>query len=201
MHVIQGYADASSELIQRYESLSSADLFSPVVHLLPERNARVVDVGAGTGRDAAWFAAQGNHVLAVEPVAQFREAGRSRHGTAGIEWLDDTLPDLTKVLARGEVFHLVTLSGVWQHLDTEARRVAMGTLRALTAPDGKVILSVRHGPGAPSRPCFETTTEDTIHLASDNGFRLLHRENRESIQPQNRAAGVHWTWLAFTPSG
>jgi hypothetical protein len=57
--VIKAYATASAKLINRYNSVSSLNLFKPVIDLLPSSPARVVDVGAGPGRDAAWLANTG----------------------------------------------------------------------------------------------------------------------------------------------
>lgn len=197
--VIQGYADEAAVLIARYEAFSSPELYAPVVHLMPGE-VRVIDIGAGTGRDAAWFAARECHVLAVEPVAEFREAGATLHQSARIEWLDDALPTLSRVLNRGEVFGLVVLNAVWHHLTAEERRISIRNVRKITAPDGLLTISLRHGPGPPARPCFELSSEETIELFRTSGFQLVLAEERESIQPQNRAAGVTWTWLAFWPA-
>ena len=92
--VIKAYATASPKLIDRYNSVSSLDLFKPVIDLLPSSPARVVDVGAGPGRDAAWLADMGHTVLAVEPVKEFRDAGMAADSLLKIEWIDDRLPEL-----------------------------------------------------------------------------------------------------------
>jgi len=196
--IVDGYADAAVELIPRYEAVSSAALYAEVEPLLPGPEGTVVDLGAGPGRDAGWFAARGCRVLAVEPVAAFRAAGATLHPSPRIEWLDDSLPALPRVLRRGEAFDAVLLSAVWQHLDDAQRRRAMPNLRTLAAPGGLLFLSVRHGPGAPTRPCFPASADDTIALACAHGFRLASRHAAASLQPRNRDAGVTWTRLAFT---
>jgi len=193
--VLAGYADAAAELIPRYEAVSSADLYAAVAHLMPAPGARVLDVGAGTGRDAAWLAARGCRVLAVEPVAAFRRAGAARHASPRIEWLDDSLPALADVRRRGQAFDFVLVSAVWQHLDDARRADAMATLNTLTAPGGRLLLSVRHGPGAPTRPCFPASPEEAVALARAHGLRLVLRRATASKQVANRRAGVTWTWL------
>ena len=194
--VIAGYAADAAQLIARYEALCPAALLDPVTDLLPGRG-RVLDVGAGTGRDAAWFAEGGLHVLAVEPVAGFRDAGARLHPSSRIDWLDDRLPDLARVAKRGEAFDLVLLSGVWQHLDRDQRRTAMPVIETLTASSGVLVISIRHGPGAPTRPCFEGSAEEAIGLAEAARLRLVRRRHVGSVQEGNRRAGVTWTWLAF----
>ena len=159
----------------------------------------MIDIGAGTGRDAAWFGTRGYHVLAVEPVAAFRNAGTALHQSSPIEWLDDSLPYLRRTLERGETFDAVMVNAVWQHMDDEQRRIALPNMKKLTARNGHLIISVRNGPGVPTRPCFATRAEDTITLARTAGLNLVFSKTTNSVQTENRAAGVTWTWLAFVP--
>ena len=195
--VFDGYATAAPELIERFEALSSACVYEPIRDLLPNTLVRVVDVGAGTGRDAAWFAGQGHQVLAVEPVSPLREAGMALHRSTSIEWLDDRLPELTRARLR-EPFDLVVLSAVWQHLGDDERRLAMESLAALTACGGTLVLSLRHGPGAPDRPINPVNPDETIRTARQHGLSVVRRIEADSMQAANQANGVRWTWLVLT---
>lgn len=202
MHeVLDGYRNAAPELIERFETVSSAALYAEVAHLLPDSGSVVLDVGAGTGRDARWLASRGCRVLAVEPVDAFRGAGDVLPESVRVEWLDDSLPTLSRVLERRETFDFVLFSAVWQHLDDRQRGLAMPNLRSLTTMGGTLLLSVRHGPGAPTRPCSPASADSAIALAERNAFRLRFRCSTDSLQPANRRAGVSWTWLAFTAAG
>ena len=133
-------------------------------------------------------------MTAVEPVAAFRKAGRDKHGSA-LAWVDDRLPDLPALRRRR--FDLLLVSGVWQHLTEADRRTGLANLSPITAPGGLLILSLRHGPGAPDRPVVPVSAERTITIAEETGFQLVRRRRAESIGAANRAAGVIWTWLAF----
>ena len=66
----ENYAKEAPELLKRYESISFADAHRLVMHLIPTAPSRVLDIGAGTGRDAAGFAALGHSV--VEPTNRRR---------------------------------------------------------------------------------------------------------------------------------
>jgi hypothetical protein len=92
--VIDRYAAAAPELIDRYNAVSSSELFKPVIDLLSVSRLRVADIGAGPGRHAAWLASMGHIVLPIEPVKEFRDAGKAIHSLSKIEWTDDRLPDL-----------------------------------------------------------------------------------------------------------
>jgi protein-L-isoaspartate O-methyltransferase len=99
----EGYADEAEALVRQYESLAFADVHRQVLHLIPTDPCRVLDIGAGTGRDAAGFAALGHRVTAVEPTAELRTRAEALHPSARIEWLDDNLPDLARLSARRDL--------------------------------------------------------------------------------------------------
>ncbi|AYV46123.1 class I SAM-dependent methyltransferase [Caulobacter flavus] len=191
--VLAGYEADGAGLVERFEAIDPAALYAPVQDFIPAVSARIADIGAGTGRDAAWLAGLGHAVVAVEPVAALREAGRALR--PDLVWVDDRLPALSGL--RGELFDRVLLSGVWQHLDDAARAIAMPALASLLAPGGILVMSLRHGPGAPSRPVWPVDVEVTVTLAEAAGLRLVHCVEADSVQAGNRAAGVTWTWVAF----
>jgi len=195
--VLKGYAAEAERLIPQFEALSSEEVLGAVLDLLPSGPGSVLEIGAGTGRDAAWLAEGGHRVVAVEPVGELREAGRKLHESAAIEWLDDRLPSLDRVGAKNERYDLVLAVAVWQHLLPEHHSTAALNLAALVAANGRLILSIRHGPGAPGRPCFPANPDDFIAAAEGGGLDLVARRSAESIQPGNRAAGVTWTWLCL----
>lgn len=109
----EGYAEEAEALFKRYESIPAADAHRAVLHLIPAAPGAIVDIGSGTGRDAAWFASQGHRVVAVEPSDAMRLPAMALHPSPRIEWLNDSLPDLDLLLARGAKFDLVMLTAVW----------------------------------------------------------------------------------------
>src|SRR5450755_4779746 len=113
----EGYADEAEDLFKRYEGIPAADAHRAARHLIPAAPCRVLDIGAGTGRDAAWFASQGHRVVAVEPTDALRIPAMALHPSPDIDWLDDSLPSLAVLRARGAKFDLVMLTAVWMHLD------------------------------------------------------------------------------------
>ena len=135
--VVASYDVGAPTLVPEYESLSFVDIHTPVLDLLPEGAGCILDVGAGTGRDAAWFAANGHNVVAVEPSAQLRAAGQERHRLTHLRWMNDTLPALEKVLRSKLTFKLVWVSAVWMHVLRSVR--AHSVLRVDgTPPEGRV---------------------------------------------------------------
>ena len=193
----EGYAQEAPELFKRYESIPAQEAHRAVVHLFPPVPANVLDIGAGTGRDAAWFADMGHRVVAVEPTEAMRSGAMRLHPSPRIQWLDDSLPDLSLLRARGERFDLVMLTAVWMHLDASERAQAMPNVATLVARPGRVIMTLRHGPVPAGRRMFEVTAGETVALAAQEGLHLLLNLSLASSSPENRAAGVTWTALAL----
>jgi SAM-dependent methyltransferase len=193
----EGYADEAEDLLKRYEGIPAADAHRAVRHLIPAGPSRVLDIGSGTGRDAAWFASMGHRVVAVEPTDAMRLPAMALHPSPQIEWLNDSLPELALVRRRGERFDLVMLTAVFMHLDAQQRQRAMPNLAALVREGGTVIMKIRHGPVPAGRRMFEITPEETIELARMQDLHPVLNLRTQSSLEQNRAAGVDWTSLAF----
>jgi protein-L-isoaspartate O-methyltransferase len=193
----RGYAEHANELIARYESVAFEQKHAPILALLPIAPTEVLEVGAGTGVDAAWLAARGHRVLAVEPTTAFREAGQVLHPSPAIDWLNDSLPELSAVRARNRQFGLIMLTAVWMHLPPEQRPVGMGALASLLAPGGILVISLRHGPVPAGRCMFEVAADETIAQARSHGLASSVNVETESSHPANVADGVTWTCLAF----
>ncbi len=193
----EGYAEEAEELFRIYESFPAADAHRAVLHLIPTSPCCILDIGSGTGRDAAWFASMGHRVVAVEPTDAMRIPAMALHPSPQIEWLNDSLPDLALLRTRGERFDVVMLTAVWMHLDAEQRGQAMPNVAALVRPGGVVIMKIRHGPVPEGRRIFEVSAEETIQLAQTHGLHPVLNLWTESSQESNRLAGITWTNLAF----
>ncbi|WP_424890098.1 class I SAM-dependent methyltransferase [Streptomyces sp. XH2] len=189
-----GYGEAAEALVEQYESVTFDEVHREVLHLFPTEPSSVLDIGAGSGRDAAALAARGHRVVAVEPTAEMRASGRRLHAGQAIEWVDDALPGLPRLSARQLRFDLILLTAVWMHLDEQQRSAAMAHLAGLLEAGGRVILSLRHGPVPAGRRMFPVTARETVELARRSGLHVVHHARRED--PHGRP-GVSWTSLGL----
>lgn len=189
-----GYGANAAALAAQYESISFADVHREVLHLFPAPPARVLDIGAGTGRDAAALARLGHAVVAVEPTPELRGEGLRLHGRLNIEWVDDHLPALASLRRERRRFDLVLLTAVWMHLDQSERESAMGALAELVAEGGLVSLSLRHGPVPAGRRMFDVSAQETAALAARHGLAQHFCGRREDMLGRD---GVDWTFLVL----
>lgn len=191
--ILKGYAEEAADIIPRFEGLSPEDVLAPVLAFLPAPPARVADIGAGTGRDANWFASQGYRVTAVEPVAELAAYGASHHSPA-IRWCDDRLPGLPVLRADGDRFDLIFVGSVWHHLTAEDSRASLVTLAGLLHPGGRLVVSLKVFAATGANGLTRDALARHIDAA---GLVLRYEQQAGPHQDHNKTAGNMWTWLVM----
>jgi SAM-dependent methyltransferase len=163
------YSLHADRLAPLYDAIAFERIHAPLLSWLPYPPAAVLDVGAGSGRDAAWFAAKGYEVVAVEPVPEMRAHAQAAHPHPGIRWMDDSLPALSTVMAAGLQFDLIHLSAVFMHLPKADRDRAFRKLTLLLKPGGRLYITLRDGPSEPERGLHEVPDAEMEALARAHG--------------------------------
>jgi SAM-dependent methyltransferase len=190
MAFIPHYEQHAARLVDQYESLSFQDVHAGLLDMLPAPGATVLDVGAGSGRDAAWFAANGYAVVAVEPSDAMLAHARERHPSSRIHWLSDSLPDLAKVRRLGLSFDLILLSAVWMHIPPAARQRSLRKLATLLAPKGRIAISLRLGAPDTERAMCEVSLPELSSLAQQFGLRIVRTSDSQDKLGRSE---VSWT--------
>jgi len=193
-HTIALYSQRADEFFANYNTLDPSDFYGPLLTHLPAPPATILDIGAGTGRDAGFFAQRGYHVIAVEPAAGFRERASRVHSHPQIRWLDDRLPLLTTVRAQQLTADAIWLSAVWMHVAPKHRPTAFDGLVSLLGSHAKLMFSLRIGPAPADRPMFATSSAELITLGSQRGL-VVHHHSHAGDQQQR--PGVHWENLVL----
>ncbi|MNS01486.1 bifunctional 3-demethylubiquinone-9 3-methyltransferase/ 2-octaprenyl-6-hydroxy phenol methylase [compost metagenome] len=195
MRAVAGYDARGAELAARYEGLRSEDVHRAFLDYLPSGADRLaLDIGAGSGRDAAWLRSRGFEVVAVEPSQAMRTAAADYHAGRGIRWLDDSLPALSATHRLGLSFDVILLSGVLMHVKPDERGRAFRKIVALLKPGGRLLLSVRDGSGAPDRPMWPIPRGEIEAHARTHGLTML--QISEGVDLQGRD-DVRWTAYAL----
>ncbi|MER8066753.1 class I SAM-dependent methyltransferase [Streptomyces sp. NPDC094034] len=190
---VQGYYSESAERLgQRYESVTFEAVHAALLDLLPAAPARALDVGAGTGRDAAALAERGFSVDAVEPVAELRQVAARLHPDTMVTWRESALPELRGVEGP---YDLVLLSAVWMHLLPDERPVAMRRLAGLLAPGGILVITLRRGEPPTDRRMFDIPPEEVAGHGLDAGLTVLRVVEEETDRLGRESVG--WSSLAL----
>ena len=173
--VISVYDQCADVLAEQYEAVSSEAMLMQVLSTIarPADGRLALDIGAGTGRDAAWLTGLGYQVVAAEPAAGMRRVAAERHGDAGIRWIDDVLPGLERTHALGISFDLVLLSAVWQHVAPGDRARAFRKISTLMKPGGTLVMTLRNGPSSLGMEMHPTSTTEVEGLARSYGLEVL----------------------------
>jgi protein-L-isoaspartate O-methyltransferase len=171
--IIKYYSRHSEQLTSRYEKLTPQAVHAAWKHLLPDSKSRILDVGAGSGRDAAWLAGRGHSVVAVEPADNLRKKAIGLHPHSTIHWVNDRLPDLKEVHRLAHVFDVILLSAVWMHLPQSDRLGAFDSLYTLLDPAGIMIISFRKGTAADGPAVYPVTGDEIRNLAGRYGLHVI----------------------------
>ena len=192
---IAWYNANAPTLVKTYQELEAERVHGWLIDLLPASGAIALDVGAGSGRDAAWLSSRGFDVIAVEPAREMRESAAQIHSSSPVRWMDDSLPDLRQVLRLGISFDFILLSAVWMHLPEHVRPRAFRKLITLLKPGGTLAISLRMGPANESRPGIHPVSESEIErLAREHGALIARRVNTSD---QQKRSEVNWVQVAI----
>src|ERR1700722_6083065 len=184
------YDQNVESVVERHEPLAPEEVNAWLADILPNQPALVLDVGAGSGRDAAWLASRGHEVIAVEPSEQMRIRGGRLHWADKIRWINDRLPGLENVHRFGISFDVILLNAVWMHLVPANRRRAFRKLVTLLKPGAWMAMSFRQPePGNP-RSMFPCHLDELEQLARIHGTFI---ERVETASDELARSGVEWT--------
>ena len=207
----QFYNENAKDLAKQYLSKSFEEVHQSWSQFLPvifkNSNARILDLGAGSGRDAKYFAelAEKTHktanniqVFAVEPATELAELGAKVTKDLKVKWLNDALPSLSVITKQEVSFDLILLSAVWMHISQSARARSIRKLANLLKPGGKLVISLRHGQtedDIKQRKMHTVCVDELKSLATDVGlFTKLATEKETDKLGRNH---VSWQTLVL----
>jgi len=184
------YNENAEALAEQYLSTSFEQVHQSWNQLLPaiikNPNARILDIGAGSGRDAKYIseASVNKHgdnnntqVIAVEPANLLAELGARQTEGLNVKWFTDSLPALSTITKQEVSFDLILLSAVWMHIPVSDRARSIRKLANLLKPGGKLVISLRHSASTDeaeqerkAREMHTVCADELKKLASDVGL-------------------------------
>lgn len=177
-----------------YSQSRFEDVHKALLPHLPPPGSAILDVGAGSGRDAAALAQKGYIVTAVEPSSELSRWGRHHYGTAGVEWIADRLPDLAILRSGDQRFDFILCSAVLIHIAPEDLVLSLVSLAHLLKPGGSLAVSVRDRQVQDRADIFhEVPAPALIAAATNAGLELQH----QSTSADQLGRNVRWQAFLF----
>lgn len=168
---IDYFNDRADELARQYNALDRAKVHADLLSMLPEGKAlKVLDIGAGSGADAAMFADRGHDVLACEPAETLRKSGEETFKNKNIKWSSDVLPEMGAASDAVAPFDVITSVGVLQYVPEENRASSLSKMFSMAAKGGFVEVQY---PTPASR---------------EHQFTIKHNEIEKAVEAFNQAA-------------
>ncbi len=188
------YNKNAEALSLQYDALSFEHVHQSWSRYWPTSGSKVLDLGAGSGRDSKWFEEQGCEVFAIEPSQEMRELGQKKTGL-NVSWLDDSLPALSKTESLGIQFDLILVSAVWMHIAPSYRERAFRKLSNLLAPHGKLVISLRHGEFNDGRKSYDVSVVELEELSKNSA---LHVTQITDSDDSMKRESVWWQTVVMT---
>jgi SAM-dependent methyltransferase len=177
------YETSGEQLALRYETAASP--VSRFFRVAFPEGARILDVGAGSGRDLSALSAAGYEAYGVEPSSTLRQAAFAAHPELESRIVEGALPDVGT--PHGGNFDGILCSAVLMHLAEADLFDAAFAMRRLLKKGGRLLISLprsRMDIGTDWRDSngrlFSPYTADYIQLLFERlGFQLVGRWDTE----------------------
>jgi SAM-dependent methyltransferase len=176
---IRYYDEHAAEIFERYSAAGhGVDQYFGIAFPAP---SRILDIGAGSGRDLLSLLSAGHDAFGIEPSRGLLDLALSRHPKLAGRLFAGGLPGLPADLRRPLDFDGVTCSAVFQHIPEAQQHAAALEIRGLLRPGGRALVSVpseRSDVGVDRRdPSGRLFTgirpEELRRLFESNGFGTL----------------------------
>ncbi len=195
------YHQGAALFAAQYDALSFEQVHACWQPYWPKEQL-VLDIGAGSGRDALWLAQQSCQVIAVEPAADLLRLGQLKTDAyavqetqQNVQWLQDSLPELKACYQLNLQFNTILLSAVWMHILPSERERAFRKITNLLSPGGRFVLSLRFGDFSDERAAYPVSVDEIAALARQ--FGLVLRFVSDITADAGGRAGVEWQTLVL----
>jgi 2-polyprenyl-3-methyl-5-hydroxy-6-metoxy-1,4-benzoquinol methylase len=189
------YNRNAEALAARYDKARFEDIHADLLRFLPDRGGAVLDVGAGSGRDAIALAAMGYAVVAVEPAVELAKLAHAHHAGAAVKWITDALPRLALLNEQRCIFDFILCSAVIMHIPPGDLDASFETLFGLLSTEGHLAISFR-------RPI---ATDDSKLFHAHSGKDLAAAARRAGLEVVSESqnadrlgrSGIEWQTVVF----
>jgi heptosyltransferase-3 len=198
---IQQYDLYARQFSDRYESADMSRMHELLLRHLPARGASILELGCGSGREAAFLLSHGYEVTAVDASSgMIAEAGRIHHELAGrLVHAAVPFPPGSPLLLRS--FDAVVSTAMFMHLPDDGLLDTALQIRRVLRPGGVLFvevstgrLGVRDGRDGNGRLFLERPPEEYRRIFENRGFLFVaQHESPDTLERPE----LRWVALVF----
>lgn len=193
-NIIDYYSINAKRFSQEYKKHQFEKINFLWIHLIPQGKVNILDVGAGSGRDASWLAQKGHAVIAVEPADGLRELAEKHHCGQSVHWVKDSLPGLQEINKMGLKFELILMNAVWMHIEPKHREEAFNNLIHMLKKGGHLVMTLRYGPSTDERVMHPVCNKELMFYANVKKLELVLDAKSDDLFER---VNVSWETIAF----
>lgn len=191
-----GYSNVVQKYVRATNEVPFDILHKEFLKFIPKEQSLILDLGAGTGRDAYELSLKGHLVLAIEPLIGFRIAGQELYKSENLKWIDDSLPKLKKLEEYNNKVDFALSSSVWHHLNKIEQDKAIKRVSELLKPNGIFAFSLRNGPAGVGTHVFPTNLQRTIIQSKKYDLEPVFEIDNQPSLMKNKE-NVKWSKLVL----
>lgn len=175
------------EMALQYQSIDPVEINGWWAHFLDAKTQSILEIGAGTGRDARWMRSQCPQadITLVEPASVFSEFLPRGDGWRVVK---DSLPDLNKIIGSNCHYDVVLMNAVFMHVAPRQRQRVFRKLTAVTRPGGCLVIQTKLNHPEPERGQYEVEAGDIVRLAVEHGWVVAHESQSHDVEGR----GIVW---------
>jgi SAM-dependent methyltransferase len=194
---VEYYNRHARQMADGYEAITFEDAHPELVTKLKDgASLNILDVGSGTGRDAAWLSQQRHKVTAVDPSSRMITLAKNLHSDRPIVWVSDSLPHLNTLGQKK--FDLIFLSAVWMHIHRKDRQVSFSRIKELLNDNGVIYITLRLGPADRERGIYSVSLDEITKDAARQGLSIRLVGSGADLLSR---PGIYWQRLVlFQPN-
>lgn len=194
---IQIYDENAKQLTARYTSITTEEALPPFVQIIKNYTGTgdtALDIGSGSGRDAAWLAEHGWRVDAIDGSTALLAEAAILNNHPHIHYRYDRAPSFEEIRSLGTQYDVILMSAFIFHFDQAERQAILQFCRTVLAPAGLIYITLRRGPDSANRQIYDVPLEDIEKFSAKNGLSFhYHGRSRDSASPKD----VSWDHLSL----
>ena len=181
------YNQHAKELVEKYDKAQPSELHAFILENLPDKKAKILEIGFGSGRELRFLMNKGYQVWGADGAIEFVKLAKKRFPQISNHLFHAYLPDLNLPSKYLKFFDAIISIAVLMHIPKIFYRQVAQKLAEYLKDNGIVILSYNLTHREEKTRFFEKINPETVLKAfSAEGFRKENELITRDASPEKR---------------